>query len=237
MARLRDMAKGDLAYCPKSLPLLDGQKLDIAISILPFGEEGRALAAAREYAIKQGVADPKKGEPLYERAIALQTIFLSCFDPDQLPNRVRTFESIKEIEDVLDHDRVAMVFQWQRSWQKAIAPSPKGMTASDYIKMVVQTAEAEEEEEVPLFSLPPKQQAALWRFTCALSLSLLQLRSPSGSRLQADEETLIASLVLTQVERMKAMLLQYSVQSPANPESPSPTQGVPETEQPEKSDS
>ncbi len=236
MARLRDMAKGDLAYSHKTLPLLDGQKLGIAISILPFGEEGRALASAREHAIKQGVADPKKGEPLYERAIALHTVFLSCFDPDKLPARVRTFESIQEIEEVLDHDRVAMLFQWQRSWQKQISPSPKGMTPQDYIKMVVQAAEAEEEEEIPLSFLPPKQQTALWRFTCALCMSLLQLRSPSGSHLPADEETLIASLVLTQIERMKAMLLQYSAQSQVVENKP-PTQGAPETDPQEKSSS
>lgn len=229
MARLRDMAKGDHAYCHKILPLLNDQQLPIAIGILPFGEEGRALAAAREYAKKQGVEDPKSGNPLYERAIALHTVFLSCFDPDVLPNRVRTFETIQEIEDTLDHDRVAMLFQWQRTWQKEIAPSPKGMTPQEYLKMVVQTAEAEEDEEIPLSFLPPKQQTALWRFTCALCMSLLQLRSPSGSRLPADEETLIASLTLTQLERVKTMLLQYSVQSPPGQAEQSPAQAAPES--------
>ncbi len=217
MARLKDMAKGDRAYCHKTLPLLNNQKLGIAIGVLPFGEEGDAYAEARKYAIAKGVTDPKKGEPIYERALALHIVYASCFDPDQLPDkRVRTFESTQEIEEVLDHDRVAMLFQWQRAWQREISPSPKGLTPQDYLKMVVSTAEAEEGEEIPFFSLPLTAQRTLLRFTCALCTSLLHARSPSGSRLADEEETLIATITLASVEQVKAMLLRSLVPLPAS---------------------
>jgi hypothetical protein len=238
MARLKDIARGDRAYCTKTLPLLDNQKLAIAIGVLPFGEEGDAFAEARKYAIAKGVTDPKKGEPIYERALALFIVYASCFDPDQLPDkRVRTFESTQEIEEILDHDRVAMLFQWQRAWQREISPSPKGMTPQDYIKMVVSAAEAEEEEEIPFFSLQHRAQKTFLRFTCALCLSLLQHRSPSGLRLPEEEETLIATLTLASVERTKEMLRRSLVPLPESNDAMSPSTEVPGDEAPQKSTS
>lgn len=214
MARFADVAKGVKAYCKKTLPLLDDVKTQIAIAPLSFGEEGDAYAAARQYAIAKGVADPKNGEPIYERALALHIVCASCFDPDLVPDtRVKFFDSIQQIEELLDHDRVAMLFQWQRAWQREISPSPKGYTPQEYLKMVVMTLEADEREEIPFDYLPPTAQRSLLRFTSALCLSLLQLRSPSGSRLPDDAETLIATMTIALTEQVRSTLQRSSAPS------------------------
>jgi hypothetical protein len=198
------------------LPLLDDVKTEVAIAPLSFGEEGDAYAAARAYAIKKGVADPKSGEPIYERALALHIVEASVFDAEHVPDkRIKFFDSIQQIEEVLDHDRVAMLFQWQRAWQREISPSPKGFSPQEYLRMVVATAEADEKEEIPFDYLPPTAQRNLLRFTNVLCLSLLQLRSPSGSRLPEDAETLIGTLTLASIDRVKSMLQRSSVPSQA----------------------
>ncbi len=163
----------------------------IKIRFVPVlaGKDREIEAGAVEYAKSVG-AEPKQGEPSYERGVYAHTVWRGALDPD---DGAPIFASIAEMLDPdkgLDRDRLAMLFELQQQAQADFAPRAGKLTNAEFFSLLGRTVEAPEGTDLPFESLPRATQriyhrtiARSYRDTSATLLELIQENSQLHSRI------------------------------------------------------
>lgn len=169
------------------------QPTKIGVRVIGTDQDDDILKGAREFAIKAGIANPKEGDPIYDVALARETIARGCVDLD---DRVSPFfASAEEVrigpdgKGGLDRDRIAYIAAKQRAWQDKCSPSRKSMKANEFIAKVLEIAGASQDDERPFDSLEPALHKSFTRTLAREYVSSVMHKSPSSSDLKPGTES------------------------------------------------
>ena len=160
-----------------------GQECKFALRPLDGAEYSACLRFAREYAIKEGVADPKPDNPLYELGLALKTIELGCIDTDSPADARASFfgGGPKEIYAALGREEIAFLLEAVELWQSEVSPTIAKMGANELFGAMIRLVEVSEEGRDFFLSLSPAIRLSILRTTCSLALKSLEGKSPISS--------------------------------------------------------
>lgn len=197
MATFSQVAKGGTQRRPIiDFPLIDGTMLkgsDCAVIPILGDAEGRVLKGAREYAIEQGLTDPKETDPIYKFGRAIWICALGTVDNDpKVPEGkpVLFFDGgVKQIREHLDRDRIFFLARQQEAWQSELSPCTKNITSEDLSRMLMQIKETPEGVELPLECWPLATQRIFIRSVVNTLLTLTSWLSASGSNTPAAGQT------------------------------------------------
>ncbi len=182
------VAKGTRAVKRVSFALVHGLVVDCGVRIL-LGEHDDAIeTAARRAAVDRGVADPKEGNPIYDRWIRLLTLLYSVVDVPADPatpigdDPPLFFDGgVEQIQHHLDRERIAWLYAMQLQWQALISPRPRNMNREEFAKSIYMHALAGvTEEELPFWRWHPGLQNQWLITTSELLMNSPGLRSAFG---------------------------------------------------------
>ncbi len=179
--KFSETKKGTRAERPIDLPRGDGEAFKMLVRPLNAQEEKQVLETARALAIKQGVADPKEGDALYDFELMIQTILLGCLDPDSPADaREQSFDlGAVQVNKELNREEIAFLYERQQLWQDECSPSISKMSADDLLLHAMKIAEAE--DDLPFVQLRPNLRLILLRTLANLLLTSHEVRLQSGS--------------------------------------------------------
>ena len=187
--KFRDLERGPVEGRTEDFDLPGGLTVKIRVLPLLAGRDREIEAGAAEYA-RSVNAEPKAGEPSYERGIYAWTVFLAVRDPE---DGQPFFASVAEMLDPdrgLDRDRLAMLFELQQQAQADFAPRAGKLTNAEFFSLLGRTVEAPEGTGLPFESLPRATQriyhrtiARSYRDTSAALLELIQENSRLRSQI------------------------------------------------------
>lgn len=169
--KFRDLERGPAAGRLEDFELPGGAVAKIRVIPLLAGRDREIEAGAAEYARANG-AEPKAGEPTYERGVYAYTVLLATLDPaDGAP----FFASVAEMLDPvngLDRDRLAWLFEIQQQAQSDFAPQRGKLTNEQFFDWLNRTAEAGDDADLPFERSPRSMQRAYARGTAQLYKTL-----------------------------------------------------------------
>lgn len=144
-------------------------------------DDALALQRAREFAIARGVADPKEGEPIYELALAVETLALACVDPDA-PTSPFFDGGSAQIRAHLDRDRILYLYETLTAWQATFSPREHKLDWPTFVAKVYELATTEEADaDAPFARWAPGMLVSFTRTLARLWWSSLGGKSPSGT--------------------------------------------------------
>lgn len=198
MSRFSDIraqiVKGSRAVRSVPIPMPWGEDMLVGVRPLIGREHGEVLGRAREYAVSQGLKEPKDGDELYRLGQMVYTLVLGCVDPacaaedwPQDKPHAPFFENADEVLEYLDPDRIAMLYEHQQAWQDECAPRPDDMNQGDFFTNVVKAAGWKAGQPDPLLELRPILRASFTHILAAQWLSSLSTRSPTSSESAGSE--------------------------------------------------
>jgi hypothetical protein len=180
MARFSEISRGTLARHVEELPMANGNVERVAVRPLLDCDDDEIETNALAYAKARGAVDPKAGNPLYDRGIALHTLLIACSDPDSPDDAPRPFfDSVEQIQRGLDRDRIAWLIAAQQVWEDKCSPRQLSMTANEFIAHVMEVAVSEDER--PFLRLRPGLQWILLRTLARQHVASLEPSLLSGS--------------------------------------------------------
>ena len=144
-----------------------GKDIPTLLRPLTQGEEIDVIAKASKAAQRDGVKEPKPGDPIYEAHAMAETLALACLDPDSPADaRMPTFDGgPKDLLD-MDRDAVAMLFEQQAMWQQECSPAIHTTGTKDLFKLAEEVSE--QGDPFAYAALPLVTRWLLQRFTAAL---------------------------------------------------------------------
>lgn len=187
--KFRDLERGPIEGRTEDFDLPGGLTVKIRVLPLLAGRDREIEAGAAEYA-RSVNAEPKAGEPSYERGVYAWTVFLAVRDSE---DGQPFFASVAEMLDPdrgLDRDRLAMLFELQQQAQADFAPRAGKLTNAEFFSLLGRTVEAPEGTDLPFEGLPRATQriyhrtiARSYRDTSAALLELIQENSRLRSQI------------------------------------------------------
>lgn len=181
MARFSQIARGAQQTDPVELRLAGvSDFVRLAVRPLRASEDEDVLECARREAAKRGVQDPKDGNPLYDFEVAIETIARGCVDIDA-PASPFFDGGAEQVRRELDRDRIAYLYERQRSFQEACSPLQRDMDPSAFIAKVLEAADTEDGDRRPFDALPRASLESFARTLARQFMSLAMLKSRSGS--------------------------------------------------------
>jgi hypothetical protein len=163
--KFSDVAKGTKAEKASAFSY-GGKSIPVLLCPLSFEEEIGIIARAVKIAQKEGVREPRPGDPIYEAHAQAETLLLACLDPDSPEGaRTPTFADTKEVLQ-LDQDTVAILCEQQAMWQQECSPSIHEVSTKDLFKHAEEVCERGDPFAFARFS--PSMRWLLQRFTAVL---------------------------------------------------------------------
>lgn len=188
MARFSQIAKGTRARKTfdfvHTSPTEGSPHNSVPVDVRPLStaEEVEALSAARAYAVEQGLAEPKEGQPVYDLAVQAHVVRLACVDHESPADRPAPFFDTIEQVLSLDRDRLALLYEAQVAWQEQCSPRRTTLSPTEYAVLVYQLAEEETPGADPFFEkLPRATLVSLLRTMARQLVSSPQPRSDASS--------------------------------------------------------
>lgn len=187
--KFSQIAKGPQQIEEIELPMV-GQKepVKIGLRVLLDEDDGPILKYARDYAIREGVQDPKAGDPIYDVALARASVAASCTDVDSPDKREPFFASPEQVKE-LDRDRIAYLFERQQVWQDACSPSSKSMGQIEFMAKVLEIAGAGDEDQSPFVSMRPAMLVSFTRTLAKQHMDFLMRKSLYGTDKSSSTES------------------------------------------------
>lgn len=186
MSRFSQIARGPQQIEEIELVFAGAQQpVKLGLRVLGSDDDDAILKGARDFAIKAGIANPKDGDPIYDVALARETIARGCVDIDDKTSPF--FDSAEQVrtgpdgKGGLDRDRIAYLFAKQQAWQDRCSPSIKSMGTDEFIAKVLEIAEAGPEDKSPFAYWLPGFQENFVRTLVAQFVTLGMHKSPSSS--------------------------------------------------------
>lgn len=152
-------------------------------------DDALALQRAREFAQARGVAEPREGEPIYELALAVESLAIACVDPDDAAKPF--FDGgAAQIRAHLDRDRILYLYETLTTWQASFSPREHTLDWPTFVAKVYELATAgEADADAPFARWAPAMRESFTRTLARLWWSSLGGKSPSGT----DSESLTSS--------------------------------------------
>lgn len=144
-------------------------------------DDALVLQRAREFAIARGVAEPREGEPIYELALAVESLAIACVDPD---DAARPFfdGGSAQIRAHLDRDRILYLYETLAAWQATFSPRERTIDWPAFVAKVYELATAgEADADAPFARWPHGTLASFTRTLARLWWNSLGGKSPSGT--------------------------------------------------------
>lgn len=197
MARWNDVAKGPKARHVVAFTDLAGNEVPGGVALVPLGpgEDLRVAARTVAFAIRESdlaakeagidpksMPVPKPGDPVYERLLMYHTVLATALDPDSPEHRPEPFfESVQQMLETGDPDRIAVLFYQQREWQLKVSPAARDF--DDPLEMIrqLQALSSDEVPELPFDVLPWRTRRTYLRLWASMLLGLPALKLLSGS--------------------------------------------------------
>lgn len=178
MPTFESVAAGKSLFYTREIELLGDVKCKVAYGVLSGMEEAAALAAARAYAVGNGIPEPKDGDEIYELAKLANRIQSSFVDPDDHSKPFFTSAAQVLTDRRIGKDRIVYLNELQELWQDECCPSRLKMGDAEFDKAVREIAGS----EAPDFfaDLRPGLRWIFARTTAVLLLEFLRLKSSSG---------------------------------------------------------
>lgn len=146
MANFASIAKGIRARHIVDLPLADGVVTKVSVRALTDAEDDEIETEALAYAKTRKVEDPKAGDPIYDRGVAVHTLLLACSDPDSPDaSPVPFFSDVEEIQHGLDRDRIAWLLSAQQIWQDKCSPRQLNLSPDEFVERITEVAVSKDE--------------------------------------------------------------------------------------------
>ena len=178
--KFRDLERGPAQGRTEDFELWPGVTVKIRFVPVLAGKDREIETGAAEYARSVG-AEPKQGEPSYERGVYAHTVWRGALDPDDGAPIFASIDEMLDKERGLDRDRLAMLFELQQQAQADFAPRAGTLTNAQFFEWLEKTAEAPDGTDLPFESSPramrrafARGMARLYRETAAGYLALLQ---------------------------------------------------------------
>lgn len=182
MATFAALSKGTLArkrgvVCTN----LSGEEFVCDLRVLNGTDDKAILKAAAEETLEQK-REPRKGDPVYDFAVDVQTLLRAAVDSDSPDSDPRPFfQSAAQILDGLDRDRIHYLVAIQTAHQDEHSPLQHDLNDEQFKDRVHRIVASVEGDGGPFEDLGPR---LLRRFTRALAVQCLILpmyRSASSS--------------------------------------------------------
>jgi len=144
-------------------------------------DDALVLQRAREFAIARGVAEPKEGEPLYELALAVESLAIACVDPDD-GSKPFFDGGAAQIRAHLDRDRILYLYETLTTWQASFSPREHKLDWPTFVATVYELATSEEADaDAPFARWPHGTLVSFTRTLARLWWTSLAPKSPSGT--------------------------------------------------------
>ena len=150
MAKFRSLEKGTLARrrnvaCTNIL----GEDFVCDLRVLNGADDREILAAATAEAVRQKVP-AKRGEPIYDFAIDVQTLLRAAVDSESPEGDPKPFfSSAEQIYEGLDRDRVHFLAAAQTQWQDEHSPLRHTMGEEEFKNLVLKIVASAEGDDSP----------------------------------------------------------------------------------------
>ncbi len=181
MGAFSTIAKGERARKRVTATTIAGDEFACDLRPVMGEDDAVALQRSREFALARGVAEPKEGEPIYELAIAVETLALACVDPDDASKPFFDGGSA-QIRAHLDRDRILYLYETLTTWQTSFSPREHGLDWGTFVARVYDLATAgEADADAPFVRLAPATRASFTRTLARLWWHSLGGKSPSGT--------------------------------------------------------
>lgn len=159
----------------------EGPTVDVDVRVLTPGEDEEVLRRAHAEAKTGGVEHPAEGEPIYDRAIVVNTVALALVDhesPETAP--APFFASADEIRasTLMSTEVLLYLMEQQELWQDERSPRIKDFTPAEFLATLVGVAGGNAGFFV---GQRPGTQWLFMRTTCERYLTLLTQTSDGGS--------------------------------------------------------
>lgn len=187
MAKFASIEKGTLAR-KRGVVFTDlsGQEWTCDLRVLSGSDDREILACATREAVAQK-REPKRGEPIFDFAIDVETLFQSAIDsesPDNAP--APFFKSRDQILDSLDRDRIHVLVAQQTVWQDEHSPLQHDMNDAQFASKIVEIVTSTEGDGGPFERLALR---SLYRFTRALAVQFVSLQMRRSSSTSTTSES------------------------------------------------
>lgn len=182
MAKFSQVIKGSRARKRGvAFTTLSGAETTCDLVVLNGTDEEEILAAATAAAKKAG-AEPSEGSIAFDFARACEIVFRAAVDPESPDDRpARFFDSIAEVKDHLDRERIFLLFDEQDALQNEASPRPSKMELDGFLNHLYEHALVPEGEMLPFERWQPVLRRSWVRFLVDRALSSIDPRSLSSS--------------------------------------------------------
>lgn len=188
--------KGARAVRAVRFPTIDGTAVEgCGVRVMNDTLFDAIETAARKAAIDRGVAEPREGNPIYDRWTRIFTVLYGCVDiatcrPGDAPDlfldegeAVLFFDGgAEQIQTHLDPERIAYLAAMQTQWQQLVSPRPRGLSFDEYRQSVYATSIATiGDGTIPFWQWHPALQESWLISTARLLVTSPPLKSAPGS--------------------------------------------------------
>lgn len=163
--------------------------MTVDVRVLLPDEEADVLAAARAFCVSKGTPDAPEGDPLFELARVVHTLFRACIDHDSTEEKPEPFfASADQIlaSEALNRDNIFALYEQQQIWQDEVARQPMAFTEAEFEHFILS---CEGDDPFPFVSLRPGKR---WSFTRSMA-SLLRHSLTPRSQSSIESSTATAS--------------------------------------------
>lgn len=186
--KFRDMEKGAAAERPVGIPCFDkkGEPAELASIVAPLegDDETLALAFAIAHASRNGVKDPKEGDPLYDVGYQAQIVASAYRDPDvgSPGQRPPTFEGgAPEVLAGLTRETITFLYAQFEDWADTCSPTRRKLSDDELMKAIRMIA-AEGDDGLRFFArCGPALRWSLLRTTARQLVASLEAKSSYGT--------------------------------------------------------
>ncbi|NUP08454.1 MAG: hypothetical protein HOW73_20585 [Polyangiaceae bacterium] len=181
MAKFNAVLKGTRAREPVTFTTLTGQEIGCDLRIL-VGEDFDHILADAAKRTKELGGEADENDPQYGYQIDVFTAARACTDPESpLDKPEPFFASAAELRENLDPDRIRLIAAQHRVFQDRVAPRPAGLSAEDFMRVIIELDSTGEGEDHPFVTWRPRVQLSFVRILAKQWLSSLTPKSPPGT--------------------------------------------------------
>lgn len=165
------------------------REIEVGLRVLTGAETADVFSRARAYCLRNGLTEPKESEPLYNLAVSVYKLALSCVDPDSDPKVPTLFfaDDGRNVEQAAEtiftsphvgRDGIAYLDEQQELWQDQCNPQALKVSSDQLFVMVEEVAR----DADFLRSLRPGLRVILAHFMANLLTNSPADKSHSGER-------------------------------------------------------
>lgn len=158
--------------------LHEGKPVSVLLRPLTGVEESDVLRRGFEFAIQEGNAQPRAGDPLYDLGVMVHTLAIGCLDPESpAEGRTAFFDGgAPQILKELGRETIHFIYQRHELWQDECSPYVRNMSGTELMNKIEEVAASM--DDGPFLRMSP---ATRWNFTRTTARLLLDSREAKSA--------------------------------------------------------